>query len=376
VKIQEDVKRKEESYSTLQKDFDKYKNLYTNRVEAQKTLHASWNLQKNSVDSLARAHTALKKATTAASEEKALTTEMENLKASRENQQKEWSFREEELKNQIRNLKQENEELKNHETQLKVPLAELEERNETLKTLVSELKTKLIDQEKELSVKLEEINTQKQVAAVKDKALQQLTQEMEALKGLREAGQEQEISKSDKLEPQPDSDIIQEQNAETRLPASQATGEMGNEGPDTQNQPLVFMAQLTNKYKEEKQKDLLQISQLQNDIQEKQRENDRLQKKENDLAAKVTELEQKMKREQDFSEGSADSTLNVEYLKNCVIRYIGTTDASEKERLLRVVSQLLHCSPDEVDELRRKQESQSGGVLGWASSSLKGFYGV
>mmetsp|Transcript_2707 Transcript_2707/g.3967 ORF Transcript_2707/g.3967 Transcript_2707/m.3967 type:complete len:116 (+) Transcript_2707:1-348(+) len=96
-----------------------------------------------------------------------------------------------------------------------------------------------------------------------------------------------------------------------------------------------------------------------------------------ELINKIKELEQQIQRGKDFADpDNQPGGVNAEYLKNCVLRYMGTIDLSEKERLLGVISALLHFSPEEVHNIRRKQQEEKGGVLGWASSSVKNFYGL
>lgn len=72
-----------------------------------------------------------------------------------------------------------------------------------------------------------------------------------------------------------------------------------------------------------------------------------------------------------------DSAVNMEYLKNCIYRFMATTEISEKLRLFPVISTILKLTSDEqatIEGALRASEAEE--ILGVSVSSLGAFFGV
>ncbi|CAH0518593.1 unnamed protein product [Peronospora belbahrii] len=77
-------------------------------------------------------------------------------------------------------------------------------------------------------------------------------------------------------------------------------------------------------------------------------------------------LEQAHRQNEHFGKHSAQD-LNIEYLKNVVIKYIASQVRSEKDQLVPVIAALLHFSPQEHHQVmvaHRKTSDESGGLFG------------
>jgi len=77
--------------------------------------------------------------------------------------------------------------------------------------------------------------------------------------------------------------------------------------------------------------------------------------KESSLNTRVLDLERTMKRMELMSSNS----LNVEYLKNVVVKFMETGD----ETLVPVIGTVLHLTSSEVDAVKKKREGKKHTIL-------------
>ncbi|RLN66123.1 hypothetical protein BBP00_00002409 [Phytophthora kernoviae] len=90
------------------------------------------------------------------------------------------------------------------------------------------------------------------------------------------------------------------------------------------------------------------------------------QKKFEDTAALLEEATRQKQRLQELSEHSTQA-INIEYLKNVVMKYIESQVPSEKEQLVPVISTLLHFSPQEQQNVlaaHSKTNDEGAGLFG------------
>uniref|UniRef100_K3WBM7 GRIP domain-containing protein n=1 Tax=Globisporangium ultimum (strain ATCC 200006 / CBS 805.95 / DAOM BR144) TaxID=431595 RepID=K3WBM7_GLOUD len=97
------------------------------------------------------------------------------------------------------------------------------------------------------------------------------------------------------------------------------------------------------------------------------------QKQYEDTVALLETANRQKKRLQELSERNTEG-VNVEYLKNVVIKYIESSNATEKERLIPVIATVLQFSPQEVRKVSQKlqDEAASSGLLGGVFSLFGG----
>ncbi len=81
------------------------------------------------------------------------------------------------------------------------------------------------------------------------------------------------------------------------------------------------------------------------------------------LKATVRELESSLLREKEFN--AENRRLNAEYLVNIIKKFLNSTDASERAKLVPVMCQILHISADETRSIAEKWTVKSGGLVGW-----------
>jgi cob(I)alamin adenosyltransferase len=101
------------------------------------------------------------------------------------------------------------------------------------------------------------------------------------------------------------------------------------------------------------------------------------------LQARVEELKAFLDRAKQLHEGP-DSATNMEYLKNCVFKFMSSVDASEKRRLYPVIATILKLTSQEMKQVeyafnvseQRENELQSTltSIGSFATSSLGSFW--
>ena len=77
----------------------------------------------------------------------------------------------------------------------------------------------------------------------------------------------------------------------------------------------------------------------------------------------VRELESALANEKEFN--AANRRVNAEYLVNIIKKFMHSTDASERAKLVPVLCQLLHISADETRSITEKWMVKSTGLVGW-----------
>jgi len=78
--------------------------------------------------------------------------------------------------------------------------------------------------------------------------------------------------------------------------------------------------------------------------------------------------------------GGEESTVNMEYLKNCTMRYMGTFEISEKKKLFPVIATILKLTKAERDAIeegfvRQEKFMLADGLSGTLSNISRGFFG-
>ncbi|KAG7397025.1 hypothetical protein PHYBOEH_001359 [Phytophthora boehmeriae] len=114
--------------------------------------------------------------------------------------------------------------------------------------------------------------------------------------------------------------------------------------------------------------------QLKLQLNELERKAHLFQKKFEDTAALLEESTRQKQRLQELSEHSTDA-INIEYLKNVVMKYIESQVPSEKEQLVPVISTLLHFSPQEQQKVlaaHSKTNDEGAGLFGGVFSYFGG----
>lgn len=69
------------------------------------------------------------------------------------------------------------------------------------------------------------------------------------------------------------------------------------------------------------------------------------------MSLRIEEFAAVLERKKGLQE-SPDSALNVEYLKNCIFRFMATTEHSEKKRLFPVISTILGLTSEEKSTIK------------------------
>ncbi|GLD97016.1 hypothetical protein PINS_up005699 [Pythium insidiosum] len=98
------------------------------------------------------------------------------------------------------------------------------------------------------------------------------------------------------------------------------------------------------------------------------------QKRYEDTLALLEESNRQKKRIQELHSRTTDG-LNIEYLKNIVIKYIETQNQSDKDRLIPVIATVLHFSPQEmkkINDAQQRAQEESAGILGGVFSLFGG----
>lgn len=70
-----------------------------------------------------------------------------------------------------------------------------------------------------------------------------------------------------------------------------------------------------------------------------------------------------MLREKEFN--AANRRLNADYLVNIIKKFLNSTDASERGKLVPVLCQILHVNADESRTITEKWTVKTGGLVGW-----------
>ena len=69
------------------------------------------------------------------------------------------------------------------------------------------------------------------------------------------------------------------------------------------------------------------------------------------MQSDIDDLKNSISRGKLLSEGGADAAINVEYLKNCVVKILMSQQPSEKQRLVPVIATLLKLSVQEKEAI-------------------------
>ncbi|CAM9958360.1 unnamed protein product, partial [Phaeothamnion confervicola] len=93
-------------------------------------------------------------------------------------------------------------------------------------------------------------------------------------------------------------------------------------------------------------RDRAEIHRLVDELTDMQRRMTAQLGRERELEQRAENAEGHCRREQTLHQGR-DASLNLEYLKNVVVRYLQTSEASEHARLLPVIATILQLSSDE-----------------------------
>lgn len=83
----------------------------------------------------------------------------------------------------------------------------------------------------------------------------------------------------------------------------------------------------------------------------------------NALKTTVRELEASLLREQEFN--ASNRRINADYLVNVIKKFLNSTDASEREKLVPVLCQILHVQHDESRLIAEKWAVRRGGLVSW-----------
>jgi hypothetical protein len=73
-----------------------------------------------------------------------------------------------------------------------------------------------------------------------------------------------------------------------------------------------------------------------------------------------------------------NSAVNLEYLKNCVFKYMSSSEGSERRRLFRVIGTILNFTARELKEIENNinlSEQNGNQVISSIGSSLEGWFG-
>eukprot|EP01035_Chromulina_nebulosa_P018583 gene18583-24309_t len=152
---------------------------------------------------------------------------------------------------------------------------------------------------------------------------------------------------------------------------------------------FIYMTQLNNKIEELKSELANRGLELNVTLQELQLEREAKRK----LSNKVDDLTAIIDRTRKTSNNSSgqdqsiiksldvkSNEFNVEYLKNCIYRYMSTNELSEKKRLIPVISTLLNLTKEEkqtIDNIIRAEEIDTDDLAAIASigTSIESFFG-
>ncbi len=81
-------------------------------------------------------------------------------------------------------------------------------------------------------------------------------------------------------------------------------------------------------------------------------------------------------------DGDPNAAVNLEYLKNCVFKYLSTNETSERRRLFRVIGTILNFTAKELKEIEdclneaEQASTQVNQALSTIGSSLEGWFGA
>jgi septal ring factor EnvC (AmiA/AmiB activator) len=107
-----------------------------------------------------------------------------------------------------------------------------------------------------------------------------------------------------------------------------------------------------------------EIHELQNLLAQKNQDIERLNSALEELQimteGKIIQLEDKLE----------ENATTMQYLKKCIVKFLGTTDASEKRRLLPVIATILHFDAEE----RKSVEENLSHSLAMDSGALKSLW--
>ncbi|KAK1941318.1 RANBP2-like and GRIP domain-containing protein 5/6 [Phytophthora citrophthora] len=91
------------------------------------------------------------------------------------------------------------------------------------------------------------------------------------------------------------------------------------------------------------------------------------------ISAQLEETNEEKQRLQELSEGSTQA-INIEYLKNVIMKYIESQVPSEKEQLVPVISTLLSFTPQEQQKVMavHRPNEEGAGLFGGVFSLFGG----
>lgn len=81
------------------------------------------------------------------------------------------------------------------------------------------------------------------------------------------------------------------------------------------------------------------------------------------LKSALRELEASLLREQEFN--ASHRRVNADYLVNILRKFLLTTDASERSKLVDVLCQILHIQGEESRTIAERWAVRTGGLVGW-----------
>jgi hypothetical protein len=95
----------------------------------------------------------------------------------------------------------------------------------------------------------------------------------------------------------------------------------------------------------------------------------------------VEELVAFIERSRQQQSNASESVINFEYLKNCITRFMSTSELSEKKRLSPVIATLLKLTADEramIDAVLKEEEAAGDDLVALSNlgSSLESFFGA
>ncbi|CAM9224838.1 unnamed protein product [Ascophyllum nodosum] len=160
-------------------------------------------------------------------------------------------------------------------------------------------------------------------------------------------------------------------------------GEASISVPAVAAQPvhLMAVAELERRNMSVESKKQAEVSEMRTELAEALLRVEQLSEQEAVLKATVRALEVELKTERDL--GSSESgSVNVAYLKSAVVRYMSTRDTGEQRSLLRVISTILQLTRLEVEaveariaELERTMMGRAGNMVGGAGRRVGGVVG-
>eukprot|EP00903_Cladosiphon_okamuranus_P018928 g17409.t1 len=152
---------------------------------------------------------------------------------------------------------------------------------------------------------------------------------------------------------------------------------------DTGGRPVQLMAvaELERRHTSVEGHVQAEVSEMRNELAEALLRVEQLSAQESVLKATIRALETDLKTERDLGTGEA-APINVAYLKSAVVRYMSTRDAGEQRSLLRVISTILQMTRQEaadvearIAELEKTMVGRAGSMVGGAGRRVGGVVG-